>query len=62
MDMRRIHDDADEMPVKSTAQPLRFNPFLAMAVKGMWSTTFTQAVIEALEQEDPDPTPESEAA
>ena len=60
MDMRGIHLDADEMLVKSTAQPLRFNPFLAMAVKGMWSATFTQAVIEAIEQEDADPTPEPE--
>ena len=62
MNMRWISGHADAMRVKPIAQPLRFNPFLGMAVKGMWSTTFTQAVIEAIEQEDPEPTPESEAA
>ena len=53
---------ADEMVMKPTAKPLAFNPLLGMAVKGMWSTTFTQAVIEAIEQNDPDPTPDPEAA
>lgn len=62
MDMGRIDSDADDIRMKPTAQTLRFNPFLGMAVKGMWSTTFTQTVVEALEQEDPDPPPESEAA
>jgi hypothetical protein len=50
------------MLMKPTAKPLYFNPFLGMAVKGMWSTTFTQAVVEAIEQDDPEPAPESEAA
>jgi hypothetical protein len=62
MTMRWRTGAADEMVMKPTARPLYFNPFLGMAVKGMWSTTFTQAVIETIEQDDPDPTPESEAA
>jgi hypothetical protein len=53
---------ADEVVMKPTAKPTYFNPSLGMAVKGMWSTTFTQAVIEAIKQDDPEPTPESEAA
>ena len=62
MTMRWRARDADGMVMKPTAKPSYFNPSLGMAVKGMWSTTFTQAVIEAIEQDDPDPTPESEAA
>lgn len=62
MTMRWKAHDADAMVMKPTAKPVYFNPFLGMAVKGMWSTSFTQAVIEAIEQNDPEPTPESEAA
>ena len=61
MNMRWINGYTDEMGVKPIAKPLPFNPFLGLAVKGMWSTTFTQAVIDAIEQDDPDPNPESEA-
>jgi hypothetical protein len=53
---------ADEMRMKQTAQPSFFNPLLGLAVKGMWSTTFTQAVIETLAQENPPPVSEPEAA
>jgi hypothetical protein len=67
--LARVRDDhapeewrADEMVMKPIAKPVYFNPFLGMAVKGMWSTTFTQAVVEAVEQDDPEPAPESEAA
>jgi hypothetical protein len=60
--MRSRSGAADEMVMKPTAKPLYFNPFLGMVVKGMWSTNFTQAVIEPIEQDDPDPAPESEAA
>jgi hypothetical protein len=60
--MRWKNRTADEQVMKPTAKPLYFNPFLGMAVKGMWSTVFTQAVVEAIEQDDPEPAPESEAA
>jgi hypothetical protein len=53
---------ADEMVMKPIAKPSIFNPSLGMAVKGMWSTTFTQAVIEAIEQDDSESPAESEAA
>ena len=62
MNMRSTNGVADEMVMKPTTGPLYFNPFLGMAVKGMWSTTFTQAIVEAVEQDNPDPAPESEAA
>lgn len=62
MTMSRESRNADGMLMKPTAKPFYFNPSLGMAVKGMWSTTFTQALIEATEQDDPEPTPESEAA
>ena len=60
--MRSDDAGADAMVMKQTAKPFYFNPSLGMAVKGMWSTTSTQAVIEAIEEDDPEPTPESEAA
>lgn len=53
---------ADEMVMKPIAKPSIFNPSLGMAVKGMWSTIFTKAVIEAIKQEDSESTAESEAA
>lgn len=46
--------------MKLTPKPLPFNPLLAMAVKGMWSTTFTQTIVEAIEQDDLKTTTESE--
>lgn len=50
------------MRMKPTAKPSFFNPSLGLAVKGMWSTIFTQAVIAAIEPDEPEPTAESEAA
>jgi hypothetical protein len=60
MNMRWITGAADGVRVKLTPKPLPFNPLLAMAVKGMWSTTFTQAIVEAIEQDDLKTTTESE--
>jgi len=50
------------MVMKPIAKPSIFNPSLGMAVKGMWSTNFTKAVIEAIERDDSESTSESEAA
>jgi len=61
-DVRRAPTKADEMMMKQTAKPSFFNPLLGLAVKGMWSTTFTQAVIEAIAADDPQPISEPEAA
>jgi hypothetical protein len=61
-DVRPATTLADEMMMKQTAKPSFFNPLLGLAVKGMWSTTFTQAVIEAIAQDDPEPISEPEAA
>lgn len=60
--MRRPTTWADEMRMKQTAKPSFFNPLLGLAVKGMWSTIFTQAVIEAVAQDDPAQVSEPEAA
>lgn len=62
-DVRSKDAGADEVEMKPIAKkPSFFNPSLGMAVKGMWSTTFTQAVIEAIEQDDSESSAESEAA
>ena len=60
--MRSGAAGTDEMVMKPIAKPSFFNPSLGLAVKGMWSTTFTQAVIEAIAQADSEPPAESEAA
>ena len=61
-DVRRSPTGADEVMMKPTAKPSFFNPLLGLAVKGMWSTTFTQAVIEAIAADEPQPVSEPEAA
>lgn len=54
---------ADVLVMKPTAKPAAFNPSLGLAIKGMWSTIFTAAVIEAIKHDkDPEPTSEPEAA
>lgn len=54
---------ADVMGMKPTAKPAAFNPSLGLAIKGMWSTTFTKAVVEAIKHDkDPEPTSEPETA
>lgn len=60
--MRRDKACADEVGMKQTAKNFSFNPSLGLAVKGMWLATLTNAVIEAMEQDDPEPASEPEAA
>jgi hypothetical protein len=43
-------------------QPLSFNPWLGLAVKGMWTTKPIPVVLEVTGFEDSEPSSESEAA
>ena len=54
--------DADETVMKQIVQPLSFNPWLGLAVKGMWTTKPVPVVIEATDDKDPEPSSEPEAA
>ena len=42
--------------------PLTFNPWLGLAVKGMWTTRPVQVVIETTDNKAPEPSSEAEAA
>ena len=42
--------------------PLTFNPWLGLAVKGMWTTKPVQVVIQTTDIKDPEPSSDAEAA
>ena len=42
--------------------PLTLNPWLGLAVKGMWTTKPVPVVIEATDTSDPEPSSDFEAA
>jgi hypothetical protein len=48
--------------MRQIVQPLTFNPWLGLAVKGMWTTKAVQVVIETNDIKDPEPSSEAEAA
>lgn len=48
--------------MKQIVQPLSFNPWLGLAVKGMWTTKPIPVVIETTDYQDSEPLSEPEAA
>ena len=54
--------DADETVMKQIVRPLSFNPWLGLAVKGMWTTKPIPVVIETTDHQDAEPLSEPEAA
>lgn len=50
-DVRRIAANADENGMKPHDQPVPFNPWLGLASKGMWPTSFRRPVVGPTEAE-----------